>query len=137
MFSSNQKLEISGDFSQLQSALNFAIDYYEGNHNHICYQMTDDGKFCIGWGDSYKKQSYKGWENFQFDYDAEIVSKIIIQFLNKQKRKDSLYEYFDGCTNNGFLMKVIPETCADEENGIKNPFYGIVSFETFTNFYSK
>ena len=137
MFSSNQKLEVSGDFSQLQSALRFAIDHYEGNHNHICYQTTDDGKFCIGWGDSDKKQAYEGWENFQFDYDAEIVSKIIIQFLNKQKSKDSAYKFFDGCTDKGFIMKVIPETFSDEQDDIKNPFYGIVSFETFTNFYSK
>ena len=40
----------------------------------------------------------------------------------------------------GFIVSftiVIPETFSDEQNGIKNPFYGIVSFETFTNFYSK
>ena len=47
------------------------------------------------------------------------------------------YEYFDGGTNEGFLMKNIPETFSDEQDGIKNPFYGIISFEPFTNFYSK
>ena len=36
-----------------------------------------------------------------------------------------------------YSWEVIPETFSDERDGIKNPFYGIVSFETFTNFYSK
>lgn len=39
-----------------------------------------------------------------------------------------------------FVVKtflLIPETFSDERDGIKHPFYGIVSFETFTNFYSK
>lgn len=135
MFSSNQEFKISGDFSQLQSALEFALGYDETSGNQIVYQTTEDGKYCIGW----KPDSgpTEGWENFQFDYDSEIVAKIIVQFLQKQKYKESPYEYFDGGTNKGFLMKNIPETFSDEQDGIKNPFYGIISFETFTNFYSK
>ena len=135
MFSSNQEFKISGDFSQLQSALKFAVDYDETSGNQLVYQTTEDGKYCIGW----KPDSgpTEGWENFQFDYGSEIVAKIIIQFLQKQKYKESPYEYFDGGTNEGFLMKNIPETFSDEQDGIKNPFYGIISFEPFTNFYSK
>ncbi len=135
MFSSNQILEISGEFEQLRQVLVFAIDYYQAQKKELVYQTTEDGKYCIGW----KPDSgpTKGWENFQFDYDSEIVAKIIIQFLQKQKYKESPYEYFDGGTNTGFLMKNIPETFSDEQDGIKNPFYGIISFETFTNFYSK
>lgn len=34
-------------------------------------------------------------------------------------------------------MRAIPETFSNLDNGIQNPFYGIVSFETFTCFYSK
>lgn len=135
MFSSNQILEISGEFKQLRRVLDFAIDYYQTQEKDLVFQITEDGKYCIGWKPD--DGPTKGWENFQFDYDSEIVSKIIIQFLEKQKHKDSPYEYFDGCTDKGFLMKNIPETFSDEYEGIKNPFYGIVSFETFTNFYSK
>ena len=135
MFSSNQLLEVSGTFYQLECALCFAINYCEANEKNLVFQTTEDGKFCIGWKP--ESGTTKGWQDFQFDYDSEIVAKIIIQFLQKQKYKESPYEYFDGGTNSGFLMKVIPETFSDEENGIKNPFYGIISFETFTNFYSK
>lgn len=137
MFSSNQVLEISGDFSNLESALDFVIDYSGYKSNFICYQITEDGKFCIGWGNSDKKQPYGNWKKFEFDYDSSIVSRIIIQLLEKQKRKNSPYDYFDGSTDEGFLMKAIPETFSEEENGIKDPFYGIVSFEPFINYYSK
>lgn len=135
MFSSNQVLEISGEFYQLQGALDFAIGYYEKEEKDLVFQITENGKYCIGWKPN--DYSIEGWENFQFDFDSEIVSKIIIQFLKKQKCKDSPYDYFDGGTNEGFLMKVLPQTFAEEENGIKDPFYGIVSFETFVNYYSK
>ena len=135
MFSSNQEFKISGDFSQLQSALEFAVGYDETQEKDLVFQIIEDGKYCIGW--KLDDGPTKGWQDFQFDYNSEIVAKIIIQFLQKQKRKDSPYEYFDGSTDEGFLMKNIPETFSDEYEGIKNPFYGIVSFETFTNFYSK
>lgn len=49
MFSSNQEFKISGDFSQLQAALNFAIDYYEMQEKDLVFQTTKDGKYCIGW----------------------------------------------------------------------------------------
>ena len=135
MFSSNQVFEISGDFSQLQSALEFAVDYDETSGNQLVYQTTEDGKYCIGW----KPDSgpTKGWENFQFDYDSEIVAKIIVQFLEKQKYEESPYEYFDGSTDIGFVMENIPDVFGDEYEGIKNPFYGIVSFKPFMNFYAK
>ena len=44
---------------------------------------------------------------------------------------------FDGDIEKGFVMRVIPETFSDFENGIKNPFNGIISFKAFTCFYSK
>lgn len=37
MFSSNQEFKISGDFSQLQSALEFAVGYDETSGNQIVY----------------------------------------------------------------------------------------------------
>lgn len=135
MFSSNQEFKISGSFDQLQLALDFAIKF-DGEHaKHLVFQTTEDGKYCIGWKPD--RGPEKGWENFQFDYDSEIVAKIIVQFLSKQKYEESPYDYFDGGTDRGFLMKAIPETFSDERDGIKKPFYGIVSFEKFVNFYSK
>lgn len=130
MMSSNQIFEISGSFSQLHLALDFAINYLGENEKGLCFQITDDGKFCIGWGHK------EGWEKFQFCH-LEIISKIIVKHLESQKYKRSSYEGFDGKTNKGFLMKVIPEMFSDEYDGIKNPFYGIISFQTFINYYSK
>ena len=133
MFSSNQKLEISGEYDQLKSALEFAIKLDGTDLDQLCYQITEDGKFCIGWFSG--NVLALGWRRFQFDFDTDIVSKIIIQFLSKQKQKD--IPAFDGDKVKGFVMRVIPETFSDFENGIKNPFNGIISFETFTCFYSK
>ena len=127
MFSSNQKLEISGDYSQLKSALEFALKYNGTDPNKLCYQTTDDSKYCLGW---FCDKPSSSWEKFQFDFDIDIVSKIIIQFLSKQKQEE--IPDFDGGTANGFIMEVIHKTFSDYENGIRNPFYGIVSFKTFT-----
>lgn len=133
MFSSNQKLEISGEYDQLKSVLEFAIKLDGTDLNKLCYQITEDGKFCIGSG--WTNEIPSGWEKFQFDFDFDIVSKIIIQFLSKQKQKNMLP--FDGSIEKGFVMRVIPETFSDFQDGIKNPFNGIVSFKAFTCFYSK
>ena len=132
MFSSNQKLEISGDYNQLKSALEFAIKYDGTDPNNLCYQTTDDGKYCLGW---FCDKPSSGWEKFQFDFDIDIVSKIIIQFLSKQKQEE--IPIFDGGTDEGFIMEAISETFSDFRNGIRNPFYGIVCFKPFTCFYSK
>jgi hypothetical protein len=133
MFSSNQKLEISGEYDQLKSALEFAIKLDGTDFDELCYQTTEDGKFCIGWFSG--NVLALGWKRFQFDFDIEIVSRIIIQFLSKQKQKDM--SGFDGDTENGFVMRAIPETFSNLDNGIQNPFYGIVSFKPFICFYSK
>jgi hypothetical protein len=130
MFSSDQIFEVSGDMSQLEKTIRFAIDMNGIGKSGICYQKTEDGKFCLGWGDE------EGWSPFPFDFDPHIVAEIVKQHLEKQDCKDP-YAWADGSSDKGFLMKAIPETCADEYKGIKHPFYGIVSIEPFMNFYSK
>lgn len=130
MFSSNQIFEISGDMGQLESAIVFAISMFGMDKDKISYQTTKDGKFCLGWGES------KPWKKFQFDFDAHVVCEIVKQHLDKQECEDP-YEWYDGCSEKGFLMKVIPESFSDTHEGIGKPFYGIVSIEPFMNFYSK
>lgn len=132
MLSSNQVLEISGEFDQLEQVLRLVIKMVNITRDRLAFQITKDGKYCIGWG-----EKEHGWEKFQFDFDEHIVSEIIIQHLKKLPEVETEWDWYDGSTERGFLMKVIPETFADEENGIKNPFCGIVSFEPFTVFYSK
>ena len=144
MFSSNQKFKISGDFSQLESALRFALEYSGHAKNmtikerergcKLLYQISKKGAYCIGWG---FQNTPDGWSEYPFDFEVGIVSGIIVQHLSKMKATDSGYEWADGGFNKGFIMKTIRETFSDEHNGIKSPFYGIVSFEPFTNFYSK
>lgn len=129
MFSSEQVFEVSGTMEQLEATIKFAINMYEIG-KEITYQITEDGKYCLGWGDE------NGWNKFPFDFDSHIVAKIVEQHLAKQKCDDP-YGWADGSTEKGFLMKAIPQLFSDEYKGIKHPFYGIVSIEPYMNFYAK
>ncbi len=144
MFSSNQEFTISGELSQLEMALDFAMKF-SGEIEHItpaehkrgckiCYQITDDGKYCIGWG--FDKVP-EGWIEYQFDFDTEIVAKIIAQHLTKQPRKESAYDYYDGGISRGFIMKSPNSGSYEEIKKIKEPFHCIVYFEQYTNYYAK
>ena len=139
MFSSNQVFEISGSMDQLPIALQFALDYSDHARAmtpreiergcKLVYQIAKDGKYCIGWA---FKDIQEGWQEYPFDFDVEIVARIIAQYLGKLETPNSGYEWADGGESDGFLMKVI--SCDDN---IKNSFYGIVSFEKFNCFYAK
>lgn len=134
MFSSNQILQISGDLNhenELKNALEFALNLDNTRLESIVYQITEDRRYCIGW---YYENIPDGWTKFQFDFNSEIVAKIIAQHLEKFPKEEG---FWDGSYSKGFLMKIIDESLANESNGIKNPFYGIVSFEPYTCFYSK
>lgn len=131
MFSSEQILKISGEMDQLELTLKFALQMYGGTREYS-YQISKDGKYCIGW----HVEEEEGWHKFQFDFDEHIVSEIIKQHLNKQKIEDP-YGWADGSSDKGFLMKAIPQLFSDEHDGIRHPFYGIVSIEPFMNFYAK
>lgn len=142
MFSSNQILECSGSLDhekELYTVLEFALklsgnldSFTRPNKPSRCvYQITEDGRYCIGW--AFEKVE-NGWTEFQFDFDLNIISMIIVNHLKKQDIKEDIW---DGSYRKGFLMKIIPESLSCEENGIKNPFYGIVEFQPYTCFYSK
>ena len=144
MFSSNQIMEISGDLSHgkdLRSALEFALKYSGADKNmrqeeidrgcKLVYQVTEDGKYCIGWG---FETVPEGWSEYPFKFDIDIVSRIIGQHLEGAplERRGA----YDGSYNKGFVMKCI-EDWGEEHDGIKNPFYGIVYFVPYTCFYAK
>lgn len=129
MFSSEQTFKVSGTMEQLERAIRFALDMY-GIPQKVTYQVTADGKYCLGWG------SDDSWREYPFDFDVHIVSEIIKQHLEKQDIEDP-YEWADGSSYNGFLMKAIPQLFSDEHDGIKHPFYGIVSIEVYCNFFAK
>ena len=90
MFSSNQVFEISGSMDQLPIALQFALDYSDHARAmtpreiergcKLVYQIAKDGKYCIGWA---FKDIQEGWQEYPFDFDVEIVARIIAQYLGK------------------------------------------------------
>lgn len=129
-FSSNQTFEISGTFKQLEITLRFALEFSGNLGKELFYQTTDDGKYCLGWYQN------KDWLAFPFDTNVHIISEIIQQYIEKHK-KESIYKYSDGGSADGFLMKVIENSYLEKEDGIKSPFYGIISIEYFENFYAK
>lgn len=142
MFSSNQILEVSGDLSHgndLYNALEFALkasgdinSFTRTDKKSKCvYQITEDGRYCIGWAFDGIKD---GWSEFQFDFDLNIISQIISQYLSKQKVAEDIW---DGGYSKGFIMKAIPESMGSTYKGVKNSSFGIVEFKPYTCFYSK
>lgn len=143
MFSSNQILKISGCLTHsddLYNALEFALKATGDltSFTHITkadvkcvFQITEDGKYCIG--KAYGKPE-TGWNEFPFEFDLNIIAQIITKHLLKQEIK---YGGWDGSYEKGFVMTAIEKSFANEKDGIKTPFYGIVKFEPFTCFYAK
>lgn len=140
MFSSNQSLAVSGCLShsgELKTSLEFALKYSGHDKNmlqseidrgcKLVYQITEDGKYCIGWG--FENVPY-GWSEYPFKFDVEIVSKIIEQHLETFPVEEDIW---DGSYHKGFIMKCVSGNC----DTIKNVFYCIVYFEPYTCFYAK
>ena len=140
MFSSNQEFKISGDFSQLKHALRFALEYSETRN--FCFQRTGDS-YCIGWMTKNSKGEYepeKGWNKYQFDFDYDIVAKIVEQEIRKiatETKVEDPFSYADGSSSLGFIIENIRNLFSDEWHGIKNPFYGIITIKPFYNYYAK
>ena len=131
MFSSEQIFDINGEMNQLEMTINFAMRMHD-IPKEVSFQITNDGKYCLGWVVDEKK----GWLPFPFDFDAHIVAEIVKQHLYKQDVEDP-YENCDGSSYKGFRMKAIYGSFSSEEDGIKYPFYGIVSIEPEYIFYAK
>lgn len=142
MFSSNQILELSGDLDDLQQleyALKFALKYSGEEKNmlkseidrgcKLVYQITKDGKYCIGWG--FESVPY-GWLEYPFTFNVKKVCKIIRKHLEEISIEE--VGIFDGSYSKGFIMKCIGMNSAEK---IENPFYGIVYFKPYTCFYAK
>ena len=140
MFSSNQELKISGCLThegELEHALRFALertddmDALKEGRCRLVHQILKDGRYCIGICYGNLKN---GWSEYPFKFDISIVSQIIIQHLEQFPLERG---FWDGGYYKGFLMEVIPE-CLDSRLGdIIEPFIGIVSFKSFSCFYSK
>ena len=80
MFSSNQIIKVSGELDKedVLNALTFAIKCYgesiftrKEKPVPLAYQECEDGTYCIGVAHD------KGWTEFPFSYDLDIVASII------------------------------------------------------------
>lgn len=56
----------------------------------ICFQITEDGRFCLGWGNADR------WNKLPFDFNAHIVAEIVKQHLAKQEYNEDEYSCYDG-----------------------------------------
>lgn len=136
MFSSNQVLSVSGelDIKYIKHCLSFALQlagYDYNSSTSICTcQTTEDGRYCIGWASG---SIPNGWNSYDFGFDINQISEII---YNHMKTIDP-YKANNCAACSGFVMDVIPETLAEQENGIVKPFYGIICFRPYLCQYSK
>lgn len=140
MFSSNQTLEISGDIrhkNDLRDALEYALkkagDYEcftrRDRPTKCVFQITKYGGYCIGWC-SHDSKPEEGWTEFQFDFDIDIIAKIIEQHLTKCKVDEC---GGDGSNSKGYLLKRLEHN----ESDVKEPFYGIVVIYPYNCYYAK
>jgi hypothetical protein len=147
-FSSNQILQVSGEFDNIENALIFALKLSGHDKNmtqkekergcKLVYQITSSGRYCIGWGFG---NVPSGWSEYPFDFQTDIVAKIIAQYLKKQTCvNEDVYEDGDGSYDKGFIMKhdnSIYEYDCNGKTNIENPFYCIVYFQAFETYYGK
>lgn len=144
MFSSNHILTVTGCLKHsddLYNALEFGLkssDWLNGfmkkDRPTKCVYQIVNNTYCIGWHNpNYKLE--EGWNEFPFEFDLEIITKIISQFLEKQEFPN--IEYWDGSYEKGFVMNHIDDDFNSDEAGIKEPFYGIVQFKPYTCFFAK
>ena len=150
-FSSNQILQVSGKLDDIENALSFALKLSGHDKNltqkerdrgcKLVYQITSSGRYCIGWG--FEKVP-SGWSEYPFDFQTDIVAKIIAQYLKKQRPINANeYDDYDGSYDNGFIMKHDESIYEWDKSGdigknhIENPNYCIVYFQAFENYYAK
>lgn len=150
IFASNQKFSVSGMNTpeNIAAVLDFGIrlsghhDIFTRKENRIlpAFLDTGSGMYVIGHGrkkDVWNEQPVK-WQSFPFDYDPDILARVVSQWLNGQPRPFSEYEGADGLLETGFLCQSVSELNYDEREQLGSDWYnGILCFRPFANFYAK
>lgn len=152
IFSSNQKFEISGRFEDIKPVLIFLLDVANTYDNvsltydftygirKFIYQITNKGDYCIGWYRPDKGDCPKGWKEYDFAFDAEIISKIIAQTMEAHIDKEfDPSNQWDGSSYKGFILTLIDPLVNEEKTGIVNASegMGIAKFSPYWCFYHK
>ena len=154
MFSSNQIIEMSGplyDIEYIKFALKSAL-VLSGSEDvlqkvrkrdiKIVYQIgKNNSTYCIGWAVDDLKD---GWNEYPFDFDLDIVARIIQQHVEKVfKTNKAPINDFGGCdgrTEKGFIMKLAPAAyndCKDAGIVYHSSFFGLVQFLPYWCYYAK
>ena len=106
MFSSNQVLSVSGelDIKYIKHCLSFALQLAGYDYNSptsICtWQITEDGRYCIGWASG---SIPNGWNTYDFAFDVDTISEII---YNHMSTVDP-YKANNCAACSGFIMDVV------------------------------
>lgn len=131
MYSTNQILQISGNLKHSEE-LSQALQYVLEKCGSVvgCYQITDDGKYVLGWG-HYEPEA---WTAYPTPPSIVELDRLIRNHLESQIVVEGEW---DGDYYEGFLIKAVDRHIGMGSDGVKEPAYGIISIEPFTCFYSK
>ncbi len=135
MFSSNQKFAVSCDARQLEDVVMFALRMEDdrGVNRTLAYQITQDGRFVLGW---YNKEPEDGWKKFPFENPSiGLIVELAKQTAKEHPAKHK--EMWDGLYEDGYLVERTEKSMGHERDGIREPFYGIISVRSFSCFYAK
>lgn len=118
MYSSNQRLDITCDFKQFPATLDFVVRL-SGDHEcltrqnqrvKLAFRTTDNGLYFLALGSMPANPTRpgsgikckEGWTDFPFDYDPEIVARIIQQWAEAQPEVEC--EDTDGSIERGIRI---------------------------------
>ena len=152
MFSTNQKFEISGDNQQLCNVIDFAvrmadcIDMFTRSEARVvpAFQKTKTGLYVIGTGTMRPNKTHpdgievsRGWTDYQFDYDPQLIAGIVLQWLAQQPCRKDPTDGYDGGHEHGFICRSISSLTSVERESIERHNSGIIAISKYPLFYAK
>lgn len=152
MFSSDQIIDITSEFKNLPETLRFLIALYDdkmfkrkSGRVHIAFAHPAPGIIAIGTGsmepldNGYQgHQASRGWTDFQFNYDPDILAPFLKQWVKEQPRPHC--PDTDGSVSLGIrirsLSSIYGELRPNQQAGF-DPFPSILYFTPHYNVYHK
>ena len=147
MFSGNQILDVSGDLKQLKITLDFAVRL-SGMHDCltrmdrpcVLYFQEKGNIYLLKLGhikDDAKHEIPEGYKEYPFDYDIEIVSRIIEQWLKKDAAPSNGYEGCDGAHDKGFRLRSFWNLPEESRKQFPDGPHTAIAIERYKNYYGK
>lgn len=130
MYASNQTLDITCEPRDLPLVLDFAIRFYGQNiftrtdgRIRMAWSEPMEGAYALGLGtmEPYKtgpnknwaRTPGKGWTDYPFDYDPEIIARIAAQWLDRHQPDRQYMPCTDGSCVPAFRVRSYSTACAD------------------------